>query len=103
MSKPTVVQPQGVVAVDAAGILAELRKLIHSARQRVATVANAEQTLLYWRLGKRITLENLTVGRAEYGKQILATVSQELTTEFGRGFVYLQQHYSHDSVCAGVP
>ncbi len=49
MSKPTVTRPRGAVAVDAAGILADLRELIHSARRRVATVANAEQTLLYWR------------------------------------------------------
>jgi len=88
MSKPTVTRPRGAVAVDAAGILADLRELIHSARRRVATVANAEQTLLYWRLGKRIAIENLTEGRAEYGKQILATVSQELMAEFGKSFSY---------------
>lgn len=53
-----------------------------------ATAANVEQTLLYWRLGKRILTENLTEGRAEYGKRILATLSQELVTEFGDGFSY---------------
>jgi len=26
-------------------------------------------------------------GRAEYGKQIVATLSQQLTVEYGRGFV----------------
>lgn len=88
MNKPTVARPRGTVGVDAAGILADLRELIQSARRRVATVVNAEQTLLYWRLGRRIAHENLTEGRAEYGKQILATVSQELMTEFGRGFTY---------------
>jgi hypothetical protein len=88
MSKTTVTHPQGVVAVDAAGILADLRELIHSARRRVATVANAEQTLLYWRLGKRLLTENLTEGRAEYGKKILAALSQELVAEFGNGFSY---------------
>ena len=30
--------------------------------------------------------ENLQDGRAAYGKRILATVSQELTDEFGGGF-----------------
>ena len=85
MSKP-VSRPQGAVAVDATGILADLRELIHSARQRIATVANVEQTLLYWRLGRRILTENLTEGRAEYGKRILATLSQQLVAEFGNGF-----------------
>lgn len=88
MSKPIVTRPQVAVTIDAAGILADLRELIHSARHRVATVANTEQTLLYWRLGRRIANENLTDGRAEYGKQILATLSQELMEEFGRGFTY---------------
>jgi len=86
MSKAPFTHPQVTIAVDATGILADLRELIHSARCRVATVANAEQTLLYWRLGKRILNENLTEGRAEYGKKILATLSQELVTEFGDGF-----------------
>lgn len=86
MSKLTVTRQQGAVTVDASGILADLRELIHSARRRVATVANAEQTMLYWRLGRRILTENLTEGRAEYGKQILATLSQELAAEFGNGF-----------------
>lgn len=48
--------------------------------------ANAEQTLLYWRLGKRIFTENLAEGRAEYGKKILVSLSQELVAEFGNGF-----------------
>jgi DUF1016 N-terminal domain len=94
MSKPTVTRQQGPVAVDAAGILADLRELIHSARRRVASVANAEQTLLYWRMGSRIVHENLTEGRAEYGKQILATVSQELMAEFGNGFNLRNQYRS---------
>ncbi|KAF0215231.1 MAG: hypothetical protein FD174_4170 [Geobacteraceae bacterium] len=88
MSKATVTRPQGTIAVVAADVLADLRELIHSARHRVATVANAEQTLLYWRLGRRIVSENLTAGRAEYGKKILVTLSQELVAEFGNGFSY---------------
>jgi len=88
MSKPTMPRPQGTVTIDAAALLTELRGMIHSARHRVATVANAEQTLLYWRLGRRILTENLTEGRAEYGKRILATLSQELVAEFGEGFSY---------------
>lgn len=88
MTKPTPTRQQGAVVNDAAALLSDLRELISLARRRVATVANAEQTLLYWRMGKRIATESLIEGRAEYGKQILATVSQELMTEFGRGFTY---------------
>jgi hypothetical protein len=65
-----------------------LRTLVRSARQRLATSANATYTLLCWQLGRRLLRDNLQGGRAAYGKQILATVSQELTAEFGAGFNY---------------
>jgi hypothetical protein len=81
MSKSIVTRPQDAVAVDATDILADLRELIHSARCRVATVANAEQTLLYWRLGKRIRTEVLGGDRAIYGGQIVVSVSREYLTE----------------------
>ncbi|MDO8447136.1 MAG: PDDEXK nuclease domain-containing protein [Deltaproteobacteria bacterium] len=102
MTKPTPIRPQGAVATDAAAILSDLRELISSARRRVATVANSEQTLLYWRLGKRIATENLTEGRAEYGKRILATLSQELVAEFGEGFS-LRNLYRAAQFCQAFP
>jgi predicted nuclease of restriction endonuclease-like (RecB) superfamily len=71
-----------------ADLLSDLRRLIHSARARIATVANAAATQLFWSVGRRLLRENLQQGRAAYGKQILATVSQELTMEFGAGFSY---------------
>ncbi len=69
--------------VDEAALIADLRDLIQSARERVATVANAAQTLLYWRLGRRLVKENLQDRRAPYGKRIVVTVSRHLGTEFG--------------------
>ncbi len=75
-------------SVDESGLLSDLRGLIQSARQRIASVANATTTFLFWSVGRRLLRENLQAGRAAYGKQILATVSQELTGEFGPGFNY---------------
>ena len=43
-------------------------------------------TLLYWRIGKRIQTEILENERAEYGQEIVSTLSEKLTEEFGRGF-----------------
>ena len=77
-----------VPVVDEARLLSDLRGLIQAARQRVATVANSTHTMVCWHVGKRLLKENLQEGRAAYGKQILATVSRELTEEFGRGFSY---------------
>jgi predicted nuclease of restriction endonuclease-like (RecB) superfamily len=39
-----------------------------------------------WHLGRLIHTETLRRGRAEYGKQILATLSQKLVARFGVGF-----------------
>lgn len=44
--------------------------------------------MLYWRIGRRINDEVLQGERAEYGKQIVATLSQQLTEEYGSGFSY---------------
>ena len=72
--------------VDESGLLSDLRSLIQSARQRIATVANSTTTLLFWHLGRRLLAENFKDERAEYGKKILASVSRELTVEFGQAF-----------------
>lgn len=41
---------------------------------------------MYWRIGQRIDTDLLAGGRAEYGKEIVATLSQQLTLEYGSGF-----------------
>ncbi|MDI6792481.1 MAG: DUF1016 N-terminal domain-containing protein [bacterium] len=74
--------------IDEAKLFHDLRELIHSVRYRVAIAVNAEQSLLYWQLGKRIRTENLADGRGAYGKKILATLSQKLVAEFGDGYSY---------------
>lgn len=70
----------------AAELLTDLRVLIADARRRVAASVNAEMVMLYWRMGERIHRENLGQERGDYGKQIVATLSRQLTAEFGRGF-----------------
>lgn len=67
-------------------LLIEIRTLIADARTRVATTVNAELTLLYWQIGKRINAEILQGQRAEYGKQVIAALAQQLTDEYGKGW-----------------
>lgn len=63
-------------------------QLIEQAKQKVAVVLSTETTLLYWNIGYYIN-ENLKVNnRFEYGGQILATLSQQLTVHFGKGYSY---------------
>ncbi len=67
-------------------LLGELRGLINAARQQVAQTVNATLTLLYWRVGQRIRREVLKDGRAEYGEQIVSTLSTQLVREYGQSF-----------------
>ena len=69
-------------------LLAEIRALIEDARRQVAHAANAGLTIAYWRIGKRLLVENLTDGRGAYGQQILASLAQQLEREYGKGFSY---------------
>lgn len=71
---------------DQTGLLTDVRELILSARQSVARGVNAALVMLYWQLGQRLRTEVLKLERAEYGKEILSTLSKELEAEFGRGF-----------------
>ena len=71
-----------------AGLAADVRSMIEATRDGVARTVNAGVTLLYWRIGKRIQAEVLKEKRADYGKEILATLSQELTDVFGPGYSY---------------
>jgi predicted nuclease of restriction endonuclease-like (RecB) superfamily len=67
-------------------LVIELRQLISEARRQAAVTVNAALTLLYWSIGDRIRRSVLGSERAGYGERILATLSQELVGEFGRGF-----------------
>ena len=65
----------------------DLRQIINQTRNRVAVNVNAELTLMYWHIGERINREVLGNERAEYGKQIVLTVSRQLQSEYGdKGF-----------------
>jgi predicted nuclease of restriction endonuclease-like (RecB) superfamily len=64
----------------------DLRELIIEARQDVARQVNSALVLLYWRVGKRIRQDILKEKRAEYGEEIVPTLSAKLVSEFGSSF-----------------
>ena len=68
-------------------LMQDLRQIIDGARGRVAAQVNSELTLMYWHIGDRINREVLGNERAVYGKQIVATVAQQLQMDYGsKGF-----------------
>ncbi|EGR0791147.1 DUF1016 domain-containing protein [Vibrio vulnificus] len=64
----------------------EVAALIRTAKQRAAAAINNEITLLYWQVGNRIHQEVLGGERADYGKQVIATLATELTAQYGKGW-----------------
>jgi len=74
------------IKVENTELFSELKTLIETSKSNVAISVNAEMTMLYWNIGKRINQEVLQNERAEYGKQIVQTVSAQLMLEYGRGF-----------------
>jgi len=67
-------------------LLDDIRSLIENARQQAAQAVNSELTMLYWHIGGRIRRDILGQARAEYGEQIVGTLSRQLTAEYGKGF-----------------
>jgi len=69
-----------------APLLADIRRLIDAARRRAAATINAELTLLYWQVGRRIRAEVLGGERAGYAQQLIASLARLLTSDYGRGW-----------------
>jgi predicted nuclease of restriction endonuclease-like (RecB) superfamily len=67
-------------------LLSSIKQLIEKSKQNVAIAVNAEISLLYWTVGNRINNEILQNERAQYGKQIVAALSNQLETEYGKGW-----------------
>ena len=72
-----------VSTVSTESLIQDLRQIIEQARGHVAATANYSQTMMYWHIGERINREVLGNQRAEYGKQIVAQVAQQLQEEYG--------------------
>lgn len=67
-------------------LIIEVKQLIQTAKQRAIIAVNAELTMLYWQVGTRITDQVLNNRRANYGKQVIETLSEDLSATFGRGW-----------------
>ena len=60
--------------------------IIEQTRCKVAAYINQEVTLMYWHIGQYILQQINYQEKAEYGKKIVATLSQLLTERYGRGY-----------------
>jgi len=68
-------------------LVADLGRLLETARHSSARAVNASMTATYWDLGRRIIeFEQGGEKRAAYGEQVLERLAADLTARFGRGF-----------------
>lgn len=71
-------------------LLENIKALIHKSRVNVHRKVNQELTIMYWAIGKHLKTAVLKNKRAGYGEKVIATLSSELTLEFGKGWTKQQ-------------
>lgn len=64
----------------------EIRQRVVTAQQKVYNSVNFAMVEAYWEIGEQIHLACRENDRAEYGKNLIAYISENLTKEFGKGF-----------------
>lgn len=65
----------------------EVKAIVSKGRNTAYAAANTAMISTYWQIGRRIVVEEQNgANRAAYGKQIINTLSKELSMEFGIGF-----------------
>jgi predicted nuclease of restriction endonuclease-like (RecB) superfamily len=83
--KPT--KPDNSPSPNYDSIHGDISTVIDEARRSVARSINCIMTAAYWLIGRRIVeFEQKGKVRAQYGKALLAKLSEDLTRRYGRGF-----------------
>jgi hypothetical protein len=67
-------------------IFDKISVLIEEARKKIASTINEQMVVLYWNIGKTIKENIMKSDRAEYGKQIVQSLSEKLTLKYERGY-----------------
>jgi predicted nuclease of restriction endonuclease-like (RecB) superfamily len=67
-------------------LLKQIIELIEKTKHQVAVQINSGLTLLFWQVGNHINKFILNNQRAEYGKQIVPTLSAQLVAQYGKNY-----------------
>ncbi|MCK5293140.1 MAG: hypothetical protein KAJ49_00700 [Arcobacteraceae bacterium] len=69
----------------------DIQNLISTSQEIAIKAVDTQRVILYWNIGKRIFEEvQDKKDRADYGKQIIKTLSVELEPIYGSGYSYMQ-------------
>lgn len=74
--------------IDEHSLFVRVAEIIETRKTRAGAYANREVTLMYWEIGRYINSAVLDGERAEYGKQIVATLAAQLAEKYGNSFEY---------------
>ena len=74
------------IVVSSENIFDEISHLIDKSKKQATAIINNSLTLLFWNIGLKINNHILKHKRAEYGKQIVVTLSRQLTQKYGNNF-----------------
>ncbi|GHV69640.1 DUF1016 domain-containing protein [Spirochaetia bacterium] len=72
--------------IDETALFQKITEIIETRKSRAGAYANREVTLMYWEIGHFVGSVLLGGERAEYGKRILATLSQKLVEKYSNNF-----------------
>lgn len=63
-----------------------ISNMILNTKDSIRYNLNSEMVVLYWNIGKKIREEVLFDNRAEYGQEVVKELSEQLKSEYGKGF-----------------
>lgn len=68
-------------------MILDIETLVNASKSELATSINKVMTVTYWSIGKYIVeFEQDGKAKAKYGKNLLSTISKELTLRLGKGY-----------------
>lgn len=71
---------------NGAHVISDIVEIIETAQNHVAREYNTTHVLLCWLIGHRIDQEILNFERAEYGENIVISLSKHLSSKYGKGY-----------------
>ena len=78
----------------------QIKHILLEARNKVYQTANFAMVEAYWNIGKSIVEQQGGEEKAEYGVRLIAELSKQMSTDFGKGFTVanlknMRQFYLH--------
>ena len=79
--------------IDEIALYKRVSEIIEFRKARAGSFANCEVTMMYWEVGEHIGSVLLDGIRADYGKRIVATLSQQLIIKKQKNGLNVENHF----------